>query len=100
MIEQVDHNPRARTFADVCVQRLRQHNRRTGVAAQVFVHRRKTEAGNRVVLKSGGAVDHGIDRAKAGDHLGQQAAHLSLITKISMKCGASARQTSAVSYCF
>ena len=84
----------------VRVQRLRQHDGRGGVAAQVALQRGVAKAGGVVVLKQRSAVDHRIDPAKVFHHTRQQAAHGNFIVKISIKMAANARQACASSYGF
>ncbi len=75
----------------VFMQRLRQQHGRAGVGAQVGLHGGEAEALGAVVLEGGGAVDHGIHRAKPRDHRWQQRAHARLVCQVGKERQGAAR---------
>jgi hypothetical protein len=66
-----------------------------GIAAHVFFHGRKAEAGRAIVLEGGGAVDHRVEVPEMRDHPGQQVAHRGLVAQVGAEGRAVAREFGA-----
>ena len=88
LVEQIDKHARARrrfARAQVFVQRLRQHDGRGGVGAQMALQQRVGEGFRIVVLKQRGVMDDCIERAKARQHGGHQRAHAGFLLQVRRK---------------